>query len=133
MGECGSRPLAGVIQGAHSPAATGTPSRSQPSEAPTASYAPSCVAHFRPPPTAYVNRGGGVRGGRRLFFLFLKVRRLSSERHPSLTSCPGFPVMSSNPSALPGRDAGRLDDRMMANGGAPSGFGCRGWGDGQRF
>jgi hypothetical protein len=41
------------------------------------------------------------------------------------------PVMSNNSSALPGRDAGRFGDRMMDHGGARSGFGCRGRGDGQ--
>jgi hypothetical protein len=40
--------------------------------------------------------------------------------------------MSINSSALPGRHADRFDDRMMANGGAPSGLAGRGWGDGQR-
>lgn len=58
---------------------------------------------------------------------------------PRLTAAGGTakassaPVMSNNSSALPRRDAGRFDDRMMANGGAPSGFGCRGWGDFQRL
>jgi hypothetical protein len=45
----------------------------------------------------------------------------------------GYPVLSNSSSAMLGREERRFDDRMMANGGAPSGFGCRGWGDGQRF
>ena len=41
-----------------------------------------------------------------------------------LFSLGSYGTLSNNPSALPGRGVGRFDDRMMADGWAPSGFGC---------